>query len=413
MARALFALAAFICLPLTALAEDWPAWRGPEGDGRSTARDLLAKWDRTTNVRWKVPLPEEGNSSPIVWNNRVFLTQAINHGRRRAVLCFDRADGKLLWQKETPYEDKEETHATNPYCSASPVTDGERVIASLGSAGLVCYDFLGKQLWHKDVGALDHIWGNASSPILYEDLAILWCGPGRRQFLLAVDKSSGRTVWEHDEPGGNRGDDPSKWRGSWSTPIVIKVVDHDELILGVPDKLKAFDPRTGKELWSCAGLGPLVYTSPVQADGIVVAMSGYHGPAMAVRAGGRGDVTATHRLWRQTDGIPQRIGSPVIVGEHVYMVNEPGTAQCFELKTGKELWGKERVGDNPWGSLVAADGKLYVTDHSGTTIVLAADPKFKVIAKNPLNEPVRASAAVSNGEIFIRTYKHLWCIGSK
>src|SRR5262249_45600095 len=161
--------------------------------------------------------------------------------------------------------------------------------------------------------------------------------------------------------------------------------DHDELVLGVPDKLKGFDPKTGKELWSCAGLGPLVYTSPVHADGIVVAMSGYHGPAMAVRAGGHGDVTATHRPWRQADGIPARIGSPVVVGGHVYIVNEVGTAQCFELKTGKELWGKHRVGDKFWGSLVAADGKLYVTDNDGATVMLAADPSFKAIGKNRLN----------------------------
>jgi outer membrane protein assembly factor BamB len=405
------ALAAFLCLAAAAGAGDWPAWRGPDGDGHSLERDLPARWDRTTNVRWKVPLPEEGNSSPIVWNNRVFLTQSLDHGRRRAVLCFDRADGKLLWQRETPYKEPEPTHATNPYCSASPVTDGERVVASLGSAGLVCYDFSGKQLWHKEVGAMEHIWGNASSPVLYEDLVILWCGPGKRQVLRAVHKDTGKTSWEHEEPGGNRGDDASHWRGSWSTPLVIRVADHDELVLGVPDKVKGFDPKTGKELWSCAGLGPLVYTSPVSADGIVVAMSGYHGPALAVRAGGRGDVTATHRLWRHAEGIPQRIGSPVIVGEHVYIVNENGTAQCFEIKTGKELWGKERVGEKFWGSLVAADGKLYVTDNGGTTIVLAADPHFKLIGKNPLNEQVRATLAVSNGEFFLRTYKHLWCIG--
>jgi outer membrane protein assembly factor BamB len=413
MPRTLVALALFFGLPLAAVTEDWPAWRGPEGDGHSAERDLLTKWDRTTNVRWKVALPEEGNSSPVVWSNRIFLTQAINQGRRRAVLCFDRADGKLLWQKDIPYTEKESTHATNPYCSATPVADGQRIIASLGSAGLVCYDFTGKQIWHKDVGPMEHIWGNASSPILYEDLAILWCGPGKRQILLAVNKTTGQTVWEHDEPGGNVGADPSQWRGSWSTPLVIKVADHDELILSVPDKLKGFDPKTGKELWSCSGLGPLVYTSPVHAEGIIVAMSGYHGPAMAVRAGGKGDVTATHRLWQHTSSIPQRIGSPVIVGDYIYILNEPGTAQCFELKTGKSLWDKARVGDKSWASLVAADGKLYVTDHGGTTIVLAADPKFKVIAKNPLGEPVRASIAVSNGELFLRTYKHLWCISAK
>src|SRR5262249_2932940 len=151
----------------------------------------------TENIRWKAPIPDAGNSSPIVWGERVFLTQALDNGARRAVLCFDRKDGKLLWQKETAFTGKESTYTSDPhYCSATPVTDGERVIASLGSAGMVCYDFAGKELWRKDLGPLEHIWGNASSPILYGELAILWCGPGERQFLRAVDKRTGATVWE-------------------------------------------------------------------------------------------------------------------------------------------------------------------------------------------------------------------------
>src|SRR5262249_6725283 len=146
---------------------------------------------------WKITLPDAGNSTPIVWGDRIFITQATDKGRRRCVLCFGRADGKLLWQKQTVFRDLEPTHETNPYCSASAVTDGERVIAGLGSAGMVCYDFHGNELWRKDLGKLHHVWGNASSPILYHDLAILWCGPGKRQFLLAVDKNTGKTIWEH------------------------------------------------------------------------------------------------------------------------------------------------------------------------------------------------------------------------
>jgi hypothetical protein len=188
-------------------AENWPGWRGPTGQGISTERNLAVEWSTSKNVRWKVPLPDAGNSSPIVWGDRVFLTQASDKtlwppqkpadfpkgtsaggaavAERRSVMCFDRESGKLLWQRDTIYKEPETTHATNPFCSATPVTDGERVIASYGSAGLVCYDMDGKLLWTYDVGKLDHIWGNASSPILYADLAILWCGPGSRQFLLA------------------------------------------------------------------------------------------------------------------------------------------------------------------------------------------------------------------------------------
>src|SRR5690242_11005831 len=241
-----------------AAADNWSAWRG-DGSGQAAAKAPPLTWSPTDNVRWKAPLPEPGNSSPIVWGRRVFLTQARDKGARRAVLCFDRADGKLLWQREVRFDGREPTHETNPYCSATPVTDGERVIASHGSAGMVCYDFAGRELWRKDLGTLGHVWGNASSPVLSGDLAILWCGPGERQFLLAVDKATGRTVWEHAEPGGNAGHDSKNWRGSWSTPAIAKIDGHDELILPVPEKLKGFDPKTGRELWSCAGLGPLAY----------------------------------------------------------------------------------------------------------------------------------------------------------
>jgi outer membrane protein assembly factor BamB len=392
-------------------AGNWPGWRGPNGDGHCPEWDLPLKWSATDNVRWKVPLPDAGNSTPAIWGDRIFLTQATRKGTRRAVMCLARADGRVLWQKETVYEDKEPTHATNPYCSASPVTDGRRVIASLGSAGMVCYDFEGQVLRRKDLGKLHHIWGNASSPILHGDLVILWCGPGERQFLLAVDKKDGQTVWEQKIPGGKRGDGGAEsWLGSWSTPIVVKVDDHDELIVPVPEKLKGFDPKTGRELWSCAGLGKLVYTSPVHSQGIVVVFSGFHGPAMAVRLGGKGDVTGTHRLWRHSEKIPQRIGSPVIVGARVYLLNENGAVSCLALKTGKELWQNARVGGQTWGSLVVVDGRLYVTNMAGDTFVVAADSKFRLLAKNALGERVLASIAVSNGELFIRSYKHLWCI---
>jgi outer membrane protein assembly factor BamB len=392
------------------LADNWPAWRGPTGDGRSSEKDAPLTWSRTENVRWKAPLPSPGNSTPVVWGDRVFLTQSIDaKGTRRAVLCFDRADGKLLWQRETPFKDREPTHATNPYCSASPVTDGQRVVASLGSAGLVCYDLHGKELWRKDLGKLHHIWGNASSPILYKDLVILWCGPGERQFLIALNKTTGEQVWKHDERGGKFGKVPSDWLGSWSTPLIVRAGDHDELLLPVPHKLKGFDPSTGKELWACDGLGPLVYTSPVcSADGIAVAMSGYHGPALAVRVGGKGDVTKA-RLWRHGKGNPQRIGSPVVVGKHLYLLNENGAAVCLEVATGKDVW-RERLPGTSWSAMVAVGDRIYVTNQAGDCHVIVASPKFQRLGVNSLGERVLSSVAVSNGELFIRSYRHLWCI---
>ncbi len=429
MKRLVSAAALTLALLTTAQAGNWPNWRGPDNQGHSTEANLPLKWSDKENVRWKIALPDQGNSTPLVWGDRIFLTQASEKkdwppkppsggpasAHKRSLWCLNRADGKILWQKDVTYRELESTHNTNPFCSASPVTDGERVIVSHGSAGLFCYDFAGKELWKRDLGKFEHIWGNASSPILYGDLCILWCGPGERQFLLALNKKTGQTVWEAPIPGGKYGQKGEGWLGSWCTPIILRVDDHDELIVGVPEKLKGFDPKTGKEIWSCDGLGKLVYTSPVAANGVIVMMSGFHGPALAVRTGGKGDVTKTHVLWHHKTRNPQRIGSPVIVGDHVYILNDSGEPTCYELKTGKEVWQvKERPAGGAWGSMVHAAGRLYVTTNSGETLVFAASPKYELLARNRLDaDTVRASIVPSDGELFIRGYKHLWCIGTR
>jgi outer membrane protein assembly factor BamB len=398
--------------------ENCPSWRGPRGDGTSTEKDLPTTWSPKENVRWKLKLPGPGNSSPIIWGDRIFLTQSIDkQGTERGLMCIDRQSGKLIWQKTVPFKEKEPTHGTNPYCAATPVTDGERVIVSHGSAGVYCYDFDGKELWHRDLGKFIHIWGTAASPILYQDLVILNCGPGENTFLLAMNKKTGEDVWKAPEPKGasglDEGEKKGEWIGSWSTPL-LQLKEKDQLLMSWPEVLKAYDPKTGEVLWSCKGLTKLVYTSPVANSDVVVAMSGYHGSAIAVKTRGKGDVTTTHRLWHHSKRNPQRIGSGIIVGDHLYMVNaENGIAQCFELPSGKNLWeGKDRLGVAHWGSLVLADGIFYATDQDGNTFLFEAKPELKVIRKNSLGEHVNASLAISDGEIFIRSYQHLWCISN-
>jgi outer membrane protein assembly factor BamB len=425
-----------------ARADNWPAWRGADGQGQCSEKEVPLTWSAKENVRWKVKLPDEGTSTPIVWGDRIFLTQASEKSlwpakggkggqggpaiaKKRSLWCLDRATGKIVWQKDVIYDEKESTHPTNPYCSASPVTDGERIVVSHGSAGMYCYDFSGKELWNYQVGKLEHDWGNASSPILYGDLVIQWCGPGERVFLLAVNKKTGAKVWQHDEPSTEAKD----YVGSWSTPIIAKVKGQDQLILGIAKtpkstdpkngSLKGIDPKTGKELWACAGLGPCVYASPLfartsQGEDIAVQFSGFSGPALAVKLGGTGDITK-ERLWHHKEKNPQRIGSGVIVGEHIYMLPESGTPQCFELKTGKQVWEiSERPGGGAWGSMVHADGRLYICDRGGNTMVFAADPKkFELLATNRINEHVDASIVISGGDILIRSFKHLWCIDGK
>ena len=381
------------------------------------------RWSTNENVRWRVPLPERGNSTPIIWRNRVFVTQAIDKEGRRMLMCFDRANGKLLWQQGPIYPEKELTHETNPQCAASPVTDGERVVASFGSAGLYCYDFTGKELWHRDLGKQVHIWGNAASPILHGDLCILNFGPGERTFLIAVDKRTGEDVWKVDEPGGHSGekkpgDQKNEWIGSWSTPIIVNTSGREELILSWPNRVAAFAPRTGKELWTCGGLNPLAYTSTLydEAKGIVVGMGGFMGKSLAVKAGGTGDVTETRRLWHHPK-TKQRIGSGVIHESNIYILNDPGVAECFELETGKLVWEERLRGPAPksdnWSSMVLADGKLYAINQGGDAFVLKASSKFEVLATNSIGETTIASLAPSDEEIFIRSYQALWCIGER
>jgi outer membrane protein assembly factor BamB len=413
MRHALVGTFALFAAASVALAENWPGFRGPRGDGVSAEKGLPLTWSATEHVRWKIELPGPGNSSPVVWGDRVYITQSLDKkGHQRSLMCLDRKDGKKVWQRDVEYKPDEPTFEGWFYAQATPVTDGQRIIVSYGSAGLYCYDMDGKQAWHHDLGKLYHIWGNASAPVLYGDLVILLCGPGERQFLLALNKATGKEAWKHDEPAGKQ----DEYAGSWSTPVVAKVNGRDELIVCLSRKVKGFDPKTGAERWVCDGLGPLVYTSPaVSADGIVVAFAGYGGAALAVRAGGEGDVTKTHRMWHHAKAKhPQRIGSPVIIGEHCYLVCEPGQAQCFEVKTGKDLWGNQQLLLKTWSSLIAtADGKLLVPGFGGDTVVVAASPEFKQIARNSLggNERVNASIAISDGELFIRSYRHLWCIG--
>ncbi len=413
----LLPLTCLLIITTPLLADDWPAWRGPRGDGVSDEKNLPLTWSATTNVRWKVPMAEPGNSTPIIWGDRIFLTQGLAKTKQRALLALDRKTGKKLWQREYPCDTVETTHKQNPPCSASPVTDGKAVYAWLGSPGVVAHDFEGKELWRRDLGPIVSRWGNGSSPVLYKDLLIVFHGPGEPStFLIAFDKHTGKTVWKADEKSIN-----SPIFGSWSTPIIATIGKRDELIMPLPgDKVggegmfKAYDPNTGKELWTCRGLGNEIYAMPTinESRDLIVAISGHNGPFVGVKPGGNGDVTATHRLWRNAGKNPQRVGSGVFHGGRFFLADAPGLVECIDPKTGEPDW-KERLPGTLWGSMLLADSRLYVSSLEGTTYVLKAGPKFELLATNPINEPIYAAPAVSNGELFLRTHQNLYCIGEK
>lgn len=418
MTKAWYALLLILLLGNLASAENWPAWRGPTGQGFSEEKNIPLTWGPDENVKWKVPLENPGNSTPVIWGDKLFLTQANKGGSQRSLLCLAREDGKLLWQKDVAYAEKERNWNETWYCNASPVLDGERVIVCFGSAGLYCFDFDGKELWKRtDLGMWEHPFGNGASPILYGDLVIQWCGPNEskgRNFLLAVKKQNGQTVWETE-----------RTEGSWSTPLIAQVHGKDQLLLGhsrdvksAPEEktgfLYGFDPGTGAEIWKCQGLNSYCYASPLYSDGIAVGMSGYGGSALAVKLEGPGDITAS-RLWLHPRNT-QRVGSGLIVKGYVYVVDENGVPRCYDLKTGEEQWKIEKrpgSGASTWGSMVHVDGRLYVLMRNGETLVMAAKPTFELLAVNKLGGSTNSSLAISSGQVFVRTFTHLWCIEGK
>ena len=445
--RALGVLAIIGVLALGSCAADWPAWRGPQGTGVCADLELPEKWGKDHNVRWRVDLPDRGNSTPAIWGDRVFVTQAVEEEHRRTLMCFRRGDGKLLWQSGVTYTEREPTNKQNPYCSASPVTDGQRVIAYFGSAGLYCYDLAGKELWKRDVGKVDSWQGSGSSPVIYQDLCILNAGPGTNAVLIACDKNNGEVVWqvkppkEGEKAEGAPADDPDPsprrggafddammsadpsgaggFLGSWSTPIIHRQGDRDELIVIHGFAATAYEPKTGKEIWTCRGLPEQAFASPVIADGVLVAtghrVTGGGTRITAIRLGGSGDVTATHKLWHR-DLAKDFVGSGIIASGHVFLVSQFGTIACLELSTGKKVWEKRLNGGGSlggsWSSIVLAGDRMLVPNQSGEVFVIRASPKFEVLGVNWAGQETTCSSlAISDGQAFLRTYKALWCFG--
>lgn len=411
----------FACLTsCVTLAGNWPSWRGPNQNNISPETHFPTRWSRTENVKWRAELPEAGNSSPIVWGDTVFVTQAVDDGKRRTLMAFDRQTGKLRWQQGVAYDEADPRHKTNPHCSASPVTDGERVIASFASAGIVAYDFTGKQLWKADLGKQRHDWGQGSSPVIHGDSVIVYHGPGEFSALHALDKRTGAKQWtvplKEQHPAerfdGFAGKNDGAL-GTFSTPLIVSANGRDEIILPVANKVRAFAPADGRELWSADGINPLVYASTTYGDGTLVTFGGFFGGVVFLKPGGEGDVTAK-RLFHEQRMKKHTIGSPVIKDGHIYLCVTDGFLQCYELATGKMVF-EERLpatggSSATWGSPVLVGDRLYVVNQSGDTLLLRAAPKYELLASNPLGELSNSTPAFSDGQVFIRTHAALYCV---
>ncbi len=385
----------------------WPRWRGPSGQGLVEGSGYPDTWSDTQNVLWKVEVPGNGNSSPIVWGDRIFLTTAYENGQRRSILCLRRADGKLLWETFAPAATPEHAAPKNGYASGTPATDGERVYAYLGNHGLMAADFNGKQVWHRGLGELNAYHGTSCSPLLYKDMVIVYQDQRSpaHAFVAAFDRRTGETRW---------------WTGreekvGWGSPVAIRAGDHDEIIVSSQFRVYAYHPDTGKELWRCGGNLVEVTPTPVAGQGLLFCSSGRAGPTLAIRPGGIGDVTADRLAWSSSKGSPF-IPSPLLYGDYLYMVNDMvSVATCYEARTGKLLW-QGRLGEAHRESFsaspVGVDGKVFFTNDQGETFVLKAGPQFELLRVNRLGARTLASPALVDRRWYFRTDRHLLCIGN-
>jgi outer membrane protein assembly factor BamB len=415
----------------SASAANWPSWRGPVGNQVSSETGFPLEWawsahGPSKNIVWRTELPEEGNSSPVVWGNRVFVTQAKGNGAQRLLMCFDRKDGHLLWQEGVAFAGEDPRHETNPHCAASPVTDGKIVVASFASAGIAAYDLNGKRRWLADLGPQRHNWGQGSSPVIHGNVVLVYHGPGKDSALYALDQDTGAVKWKTPMPeeqpkerfDGFAGKSDGML-GSFSTPLIIPKSSgrtEDEVVLPASNRLQAFAASDGRRLWWSEDMNPLVYTSASFGEGKVVAMGGYFGSTIVVEPGGSGDVTGK-RLFHERRAKKHRIGSPIVLNGHAYLSATDGFAQCVRLDTGAMVW-EERLPSNgadgaTWGSMTLSGDRLYVVNHSGDTIVLRASPVFEKLAVNPVGELSNSTLALTDGEIFLRTHKALYCIGTR
>ena len=401
----------------TLSAENWPQWRGPALNGVSTETGLPVRWSKTEGLAWTLPLPAWSGSTPIVWDDRVFLNVA--EGDHVSLWCINRADGSVLWKRVVSDGNKQvrKQNMSTP----SPVTDGVGVWVMSGTGVLKGFDLDGNERWARnlqdDYGLFGQLYGYGSSPLLFEDSLYVQVLHGSHtadpSYLLRIDKTDGSTIWRVERRTDARQESPD----AYTTPTLYRNGTRTDIIVSGADVVTGHDPATGAERWRAAGLNPTndgifrIIASPFVADGIVYVPSRER-PLLALKGGGAGDVSDTHVLWRFNNG--PDVPMPVTDGQHFYVVNDRGIMWCLDAKTGAVVYERQRLTPSTYtGSPVLADGKLYVTNEDGVTSVVKAGPVFEVLAENDFGEYVLSSPAVSDGQIFIRTDKALYAIGQR
>jgi outer membrane protein assembly factor BamB len=398
-------------------AENWPQWRGALRNGVSGEKDVPLRWTKTENITWKIGLPAWSGSTPIVWGDRVFLNVA--DGSELFLWAIDRGTGAPVWKQRLGGGNVrlQKQNMSSP----SPVTDGRTVWTMTGTGIVKAFEFGGKELWARDIpkdyGRFGLNWGYGSSPLLTDDGLYVQVLHGMHtkdpSYLLRLDKVTGKTVWRVERPTQARFESPD----AYTTPALLQYGTSQEIVVSGGDVVTGHEPATGRELWRASGLNPQnngsyrLVASPV-VSGEFIYVPSRERPLLALKAGGRGDVSKTHVLWSFDNG--PDVPTPVTDGTYVYAINDRGIVWCLDAKTGKEVYGRKRLHPATYsGSPVLVAGRIYITNEDGVTSVLKTGPVFEVVAENDLDEYTLSSPAISDGQIFIRTAQHLYCIGNK
>ncbi len=389
----------FLFLSLLFFSQDWPEFRGPTGQGHSDERGLPLMWSETKNVRWKVAIPGRGWSSPAIQGDRIWLTTATDEGKSLRAISLDRNTGAILQNVEVfRLKSLGNLNSKNSQASPTPVLEGDRVYLHFGAYGTACITQSGEVVWKTRLDYDNGQHGPGGSPVIYDNLLILSCDGQDVQYVVALDKLTGKVRWKKLREGYQ----------AYTTPLVVRLPAGDQVISPGAFRAVSYEPRTGKELWQVRyGDGFSNVPRPVYGNGLVFICTGFQQPSLlAVRLDGRGDVTKSHIAWTLKRGV-SLTPSPLLVGDELYMVSDNGVASCIDAKTGAPYW-QVRLGGNHSASPIYADGRIYFLSEEGESVVIAPGKEFKALAKNQLDGPTLASMAVSNGSIFVRSQTHLY-----
>lgn len=382
-----------------AQAQDWPQFRGPDGQGHSEERNLPLNWSETRNVKWKIAIPGRGWSSPSIQGDRVWLTTATEEGKSLRAICVDRNSGAILQNIEV-FRLKSEgpLHSKNSPASPTPLLEGDRVYLHFGANGTACLTKSGEIVWKTRLDYDNGQHGPGGSPVIYDDLLIVSCDGQNEQYVAALDKLTGKLKWKKPRAGAQ----------AYTTPLIVRLPAGDQVISPGAFRAIAYEPRTGKEMWQVMyGEGFSNVPRPVYGHGLVFICTGFHQPSLlAVRLDGRGDVTKSHVGWTLKRGV-SLTPSPLLVGEELYLISDNGIASCVDAKTGNPHW-QVRLGGNHSASPLYADGRIYFLSEEGESVVIAPGKQFKTLATNQLDGQTLASMAVSGGSIFVRSQTHLY-----